>query len=257
MKYTTIPLRAALMGLALGLGGIATAAPEADAPAQPMQKTMRQRNPLRNVTQLVADIHGTSGSDVKGTVTFTKAGSAVEISVKIGGLKPNSEHAFHVHEFGNASSDDGSSAGGHYNPEGHDHGLPDAKDRHAGDLGNLKADDDGNAVKTMTVDNITLAGAHNPIIGRSVVVHAGTDDGGQPVGNAGGRIGMGVIGVSKVSAAGDMQPNRRQARQNRQNPPATTAAGGTKTEVQTEPEMKAHAHPSGKVEVEVTPPAKK
>jgi Cu-Zn family superoxide dismutase len=88
------------------------------------------------------------------------------------------------------------SAGGHYNPENHPHALPDSSNRHAGDLGNLQADDQGKAHYEITVDNISVAGTKNPIIGRGVIVHAKPDDGGQPVGNAGGRIACGVIGVA-------------------------------------------------------------
>ena len=68
--------------------------------------------------------------------------------------------------------------------------------RHAGDLGNLTADNDGKAHYEITVSNISVAGMKNPIIGRGVIVHAKVDDGSQPVGNAGGRIACGVIGVA-------------------------------------------------------------
>ena len=67
--------------------------------------------------------------------------------------------------------------------------------RHAGDLGNLQADNDGKVRYEISVKNITIAGTKNPIIGRGVIVHAKPDDGGQPVGNAGARIACGVIGV--------------------------------------------------------------
>ncbi|MCP5412982.1 MAG: superoxide dismutase family protein, partial [Alphaproteobacteria bacterium] len=69
--------------------------------------------------------------------------------------------------------------------------------RHAGDLGNLTADATGKATYEIVVDNISIAGPHNPILGRGVIIHAKPDDGGQPVGNAGGRIACGVIGVAK------------------------------------------------------------
>jgi superoxide dismutase, Cu-Zn family len=94
-------------------------------------------------------------------------------------------------------SPDATSAGGHFNPEGHPHALPDQEKRHAGDFGNLKADGDGNATLTLTVDNITLNCGGHGILGRAVIVHAKPDDGGQPTGNAGDRIGAGVIGLSK------------------------------------------------------------
>ena len=91
------------------------------------------------------------------------------------------------------------SAGGHYNPEKHEHGLPDKAQRHAGDLGNLEADASGKAHLELTVNNITISGNKNPILGRGVIVHAKFDYGGQPVGNAGGRIACGVIGVANTA----------------------------------------------------------
>ena len=69
------------------------------------------------------------------------------------------------------------SAGGHYNPESHPHGLPESDTRHAGDLGNLQADNDGKVHYEITVSNISVAGTKNPIIGRGVIVHAKPDDG--------------------------------------------------------------------------------
>ena len=113
------------------------------------------------------------------------------------GLTPGQKHAFHVHQFGECSAPDGMSAGGHYNPEGHQHGLPDSENRHAGDLGNVQADEQGKAHYEITVTNISIMGAKNPIIGRGVIVHAKVDDGDQPVGNAGARNACGVIGVAK------------------------------------------------------------
>ena len=78
------------------------------------------------------------------------------------------------------------------------HYLPETEQRHAGDLGNLTADNDGKAHYELTVKNISVAGTKNPVIGRGVIVHAKVDDGGQPVGNAGGRIACGVIGVANA-----------------------------------------------------------
>jgi len=119
-----------------------------------------------------------------------------QVVADIEGLNPGQKHAFHIHQFGDCTSSDGMSAGGHYNPEGHQHGLPEKEMRHAGDLGNLTADNDGKAHYEITVSNISVAGMKNPIIGRGVIVHAKVDDGSQPVGNAGGRIACGVIGVA-------------------------------------------------------------
>ena len=148
------------------------------------------------IKQAVAVLHPTAGNKAHGTVTFTQDGDKVKVTAHLEGLNPGQKHAFHVHQFGDCSSPDGMSAGGHYNPEGHQHGLPEKEMRHAGDLGNVQADNDGKAHYEITVDNISVAGVKNPIIGRGVIVHAKVDDGGQPVGNAGARIACGVIGVA-------------------------------------------------------------
>lgn len=145
----------------------------------------------------VAVIYPTTGNQCSGTVRFHQMGGTVKVVAEISGLKPNQEHGFHIHEFGDASSTDGLATGGHYNPEGHSHGLPNTATRHAGDFGNLRADASGKARMEFTVANISIAGLRNPVLGRGVIVHANPDDGSQPVGNAGPRIGQGVIGLAK------------------------------------------------------------
>jgi superoxide dismutase, Cu-Zn family len=149
-------------------------------------------------TIAVAVLHPTEGNQTTGTIHFQSVGDAkVRVAATVEGLAPNSVHAIHIHEFGDCTAPDATSAGGHYNPEGHPHALPDKKERHAGDLGNLRADAQGKATLDLTVDNITINGSKNPIVGRSVIVHDKLDDGSQPVGNAGGRISCGVIGLAK------------------------------------------------------------
>jgi Cu-Zn family superoxide dismutase len=123
-------------------------------------------------------------------------GDAVKVVADLEGLNPGQKHAFHIHQNGDCTSSDGMSAGGHYNPEGHQHGLPEAEKRHAGDLGNVQADNDGKAHYEIRVANISISGPMNPILGRGVIVHAKVDDGSQPVGNAGARIACGVIGAA-------------------------------------------------------------
>ncbi len=149
------------------------------------------------VKQAVAVLHPTAGNKCSGKVVFTQEGEKVKVVADIEGLIAGQKHAFHIRQYGDCSAADGMSAGGHYNPENHPHGLPGSAQRHAGDLGNLEADSSGKAHLDITVDNISVAGTKNPIVGRGVIVHAKVDDGGQPVGNAGGRIACGVIGVAK------------------------------------------------------------
>ncbi len=157
-------------------------------------------------TELIAILNPTAESTAKGVVTFRQVGTGVEIQAVVSGLNPGQEHGFHIHEFGDASDAAGKSAGGHFNPEGHDHALPSGekepaevtdgkmKKGHVGDLGNLLADDKGVATKTIIVPGIHLTHGEHSILGRGMIVHAKPDDGGQPTGNAGARIAIGVIG---------------------------------------------------------------
>lgn len=148
------------------------------------------------MARAIAVIHPTQGSQVKGTVTFTEEAGGVRVVASISGLAPG-VHGFHIHEFGDASSADGTSAGSHFNPSGHPHAGPSAANRHAGDLGNITADNAGNATLNWLDPHIALSGP-NTILGRGVVVHDKADDlTTQPTGNAGGRLGVGVIGVAK------------------------------------------------------------
>jgi len=153
--------------------------------------------PMEAITHAVAVMVPTEGNTAHGTVRFEQTDGGVKVTADITGLDPDSTHGIHIHEYGDITGAHGKREGGHYNPEGYKHGLPDQALRHAGDLGNLTADDTGHAHYEITVDNISIAGMLNPIIGRGVIVHAKPDDGGQPTGNAGARIAMGVIGIAK------------------------------------------------------------
>ena len=147
-------------------------------------------------TKAIAVLHPTKGSSVEGTVTFTKTGDEVKIVADVTGLTPG-KHGFHIHEFGDCSSPDGKAAGGHFNPMNSPHAGHDAAERHEGDLGNLEADAAGKAHLELTDKMMTMSGEKS-IIGRGVIVHEKEDDlKSQPVGNAGGRVACGVIGISK------------------------------------------------------------
>jgi Cu-Zn family superoxide dismutase len=146
-------------------------------------------------SKAIAVLHSASGSQVTGTVTFTKVGDTVQVVADVTGLTPG-KHGFHIHEFGDCSATDASSAGGHFNPMKKPHGAPDAAERHAGDLGNLEADSTGKAHVELKDSMLKLSG-ENSILGRGVIVHEKVDDWSQPTGNAGGRLACGVIGVAK------------------------------------------------------------
>ena len=133
-----------------------------------------------------------AGSDVSGTVSFVEHQDGVEVKVALRGLEPG-EHGFHIHERGDCSAVDFTSAGDHFNPEHAAHGDRKDSARHVGDLGNLRADSQGNVDSTFVDDQIALTGEHS-IVGRAVIVHAQADDLlSQPAGNAGAREACGVI----------------------------------------------------------------
>ena len=140
-----------------------------------------------------AALNPTKDSNVKGTVSFTKVRDGVRITGEITGLTPGA-HGFHVHEKGDCSAPDATSAGGHYNPTDMPHGAPDAALRHVGDFGNIEADASGVA-KFSYVDHVIMIDGPNSIIGRAVIVHAKPDDfrTQSPPGNAGPRVACGVI----------------------------------------------------------------
>jgi Cu-Zn family superoxide dismutase len=150
----------------------------------------------------VAVLHHVGKSKAHGTVYFTVHGDDVEVTGTIEGLTPG-KHAFHVHEFGDCSDEEKAmSAGGHFNPDKHQHGeqSAEADKRHVGDLGNIEADENGKVELNIKDKLIKLHGPHS-IIGRGLIVHEKPDDYSQPVGNAGGRVACAVIGVANNKPA--------------------------------------------------------
>jgi Cu-Zn family superoxide dismutase len=142
----------------------------------------------------VATLSPTEGNDVRGRVTFAEIEDGVLVVAEVSGLSAGM-HGFHIHENGDCSAPDASSAGGHYDPTGAPHGAPNdpASERHVGDLGNLEAGADGVA-RYERVDSVISLSGPNAIVGKAVIVHAGQDDyTTQPTGAAGGRLACGII----------------------------------------------------------------
>jgi Cu-Zn family superoxide dismutase len=138
------------------------------------------------------EVAPTQGNTAKGSVTFTQEADGVKIVANISGLKPGS-HGFHIHEKGDCSAPDATSAGGHFNPNQQPHGKTGDAAHHVGDLPPLEADAAGNAKLSAVVQGVALSG-DNTIVGRGLIVHAAPDDfKTQPTGNAGGRVACGVI----------------------------------------------------------------
>jgi Cu-Zn family superoxide dismutase len=137
-------------------------------------------------------LKASSSSKVQGWVTFKQKKNEIEVQGEVLNLTPGL-HGFHIHEKGDCSKPDATSAGPHYNPDQQDHCGRECKTRHAGDLGNIKANKKGIA-KFKFNDKVLQLSGKNSILGRSMIVHEKQDDfSSQPAGNAGARIACGVI----------------------------------------------------------------
>ena len=169
------------------LAACASTAPSTPAAAQAAGKSTAH--------EAEVNLASASGSLVSGTLTLVPMGDGVHITGEVGGLKPGDSRGFHIHEKGDCSAVDASTAGGHFNPAAQAHGRSGHGAHHAGDTDNIVADAKGVARIDAHVTGVTLGGgAANDIAGRAVIVHAAADDyTTQPTGNAGGRIACGVI----------------------------------------------------------------
>ncbi|MBX9401285.1 superoxide dismutase family protein [Lysobacter sp. BMK333-48F3] len=155
--------------------------------------------PVSTAQSAVAVMASASGSLVSGKLSLRPMGDGVHLTGEIGGLGANSTHAIHIHEKGDCSAADASSAGGHFNPSGQPHGRVGHGAHHAGDMNNLVADGEGVAKVDVHASGVTLGGgAANDVVGRAVIVHAAADDyASQPAGNAGARLACGIIKVAR------------------------------------------------------------
>lgn len=149
-----------------------------------------------------ATLKPASASQAHGDVTLVQDGEQVAVRVRVSGLAPNREHGFHVHEKGDCSAPDASSAGEHFNPAKMQHGSPMGGEHHAGDLPSLMSDAAGNAATSFKVTGVLLGSGAADLMGKALVVHADPDDhASQPAGNSGQRIACGVI-ASPAKPAG-------------------------------------------------------
>ena len=183
--------------LALAACGGAAAPPAetpAEAPAAAATPPATPPATTLSVRSIEVPLAAKSDSKLSGKATFTEVDGGVQVKVQVAGA-PTGKIATHVHEKGDCSAPDGSSAGGPFNPASHPHALPPSAERHLGDLGNIDVGADGSGTTEITIKGASLKeGDPNSFLGKAIIVHAKQDDGGQPVGNAGGRIGCGVIG---------------------------------------------------------------
>lgn len=175
---------------ALGCGGSGQSAAPPESPASEVAEAA----PLAAAGKTVSvTLQPKSGSQLSGTGTLTETEAGVRVELSLENVPPG-EHGAHVHETGDCSAPDGSSAGDHYNPGSHPHALPSSEPRHLGDLGNISIGADGTGTLEIVAPGATLKEDDpNSFLGRAIIVHEKQDDGGQPTGNAGGRIGCAEI----------------------------------------------------------------
>ncbi len=141
------------------------------------------------------DFESKSGSNAKGTATFTETNGKVTMVAKLTGLKPG-VHAIHIHEKADCTAADGSSAGGHWNPTFKKHGKWGEGEYHKGDIGNFATDEYGNGTVSLTTDEwcIGCGDKTKDILGKGLIVHQDPDDyTSQPSGNAGSRVACSAI----------------------------------------------------------------
>lgn len=187
--------RVSCLSLPLALAALAGCAssPSAVAPATPAAAPVLAE--VGTVARAEAALAPASASIVSGRLVLTAEPGGVRISGTLGGLRPLQPAAFHVHERGDCSAMDASSAGGHFNPLGQAHGRSGAGAHHLGDMDNLQADARGRSVVDVLLPGVVLGGgAGNDVLGRAIVVHGQADDyHSQPAGNAGARVACGVV----------------------------------------------------------------
>lgn len=146
------------------------------------------------IESAVAEIKPTDGNQASGTVQFSPSQdqNKMQVTVRLSGLTPGL-HGFHIHDNGDCSAPDASSAGPHFNPYNNTHGAPEGAQRHVGDLGNVDATEDGRVEMNFEIDGLAFSGPAS-ILQKAVVVHAQADDlKTDPSGQSGAPVGCGVI----------------------------------------------------------------
>lgn len=179
----------------------AASMPPASVPAPDMTSSTQKAEPMGSAQSAPSDggspvmvtIEPRSGSKLEGKAYLAATDSGVKVTVDVANAPPG-PHAAHIHQTADCSDKEAKSAGDHFNPMMHEHGLPPSEMRHLGDLGNLEVNNEGKGHLEITIAGANLKrGDKMSFLERAVVIHEKVDNGGQPAGNAGKRIGCGEI----------------------------------------------------------------
>lgn len=196
MKQSMMALLAASFLFTACNNGGADETDKKDSSSTEMQHSGEATLPLAQ--HAMATLSGTySDTAVTGVVKFdadSTTGKVVMLLELTIPAKANQSVAVHLHEHGDCG-DNGKNSHGHWNPTQQAHGKWGSAQFHLGDIGNVTLDAQGKGSLSMETNLWTLGGpAASNILGRAVIVHGGMDDyTTQPTGNAGNRIGCGVI----------------------------------------------------------------
>ena len=170
--------------------------PDAESRADDVETEIATAGPTGTVSAS-ASIEPVGTSQARGRASFIETNEGLEVVVAMSGLEPGA-HGIHIHGNGDCSGPAAEAAGDHFNPDGTPHGAPtdDPSARHAGDLGNISADESGEAELAMTYEMLTVEGERG-VVGRAIIVHSGEDDFmSQPSGESGDPVACGVIEAS-------------------------------------------------------------
>ncbi len=180
--------------------GCAPAEQPAEPAPEPEPVAEAAPEPAAPAPTAVAVLHNAEGEEV-GKATFTQGEGGVMLVAEVMGVERDGAHGFHVHEVGECVPPDFKAAGGHFDPKGTAHQCPPDPVRHAGDFGNIEIVE-GKGRLEIPSDLVTVEPGETSVVGRAVILHAGTDDCvGQPTGDAGARLACGVIKFGLFDAA--------------------------------------------------------
>lgn len=146
--------------------------------------------------QAKAEIYNSDGRQI-GRAVFFETVEGVKVIVEVVGI-PSGNHGVHIHQFGLCERPEFKTAGDHFNPSSKQHGFKNKSGQHAGDMPNLKVEDESLAGRLeFILNDVNLGSGKSSLLkenGTSIVIHASYDDElTNPSGNSGTRIACGVI----------------------------------------------------------------